>query len=105
MNILWGIIGIFVVLAIAFILSMNRKAINWRTIIGGLAIQLIFAFVVLKWEFGRKVLLEVSNAVQKLISYANEGISFLFGPLADSDFTGGTVFALSVLTIIIFFPH
>ncbi|HWK24353.1 MAG TPA: NupC/NupG family nucleoside CNT transporter [Ureibacillus sp.] len=103
MNILWGIIGIFVVLAIAFILSMNRKAINWRTIIGGLAIQLIFAFVVLKWEFGRKVLLEVSNAVQKLISYANEGISFLFGPLADSDFTGGTVFALSVLTIIIFF--
>ncbi len=103
MNILWGIFGIFVVLLIAFIFSSNRKSINWRTIVGGVAIQLIFAFVVLKWEFGRKILIEISNAVQKLISYANEGISFLFGPLADTNFTGGMVFALSVLTIIIFF--
>lgn len=103
MNILWGILGILVVLLIAFAFSSNRKFINWRTIAGGLAIQLIFAFIVLKWTFGRKILLEISNAVQKLISYASEGISFLFGPLADPDFTGGTVFALSVLTIIIFF--
>ena len=103
MNILWGILGIFVVLLIAFALSSNRKSINWRTIAGGLAIQLIFAFIVLKWEFGRKILLELSAGVQKLISYASEGISFLFGPLADPDFTGGMVFALSVLTIIIFF--
>ncbi|QCR32984.1 NupC/NupG family nucleoside CNT transporter [Lysinibacillus sp. SGAir0095] len=103
MNILWGILGIFVVLLIAFAFSSNRKSINWRTIAGGLAIQLIFAFIVLKWEFGRKILLDLSNAVQNLISYANEGISFLFGPLADTNFTGGMVFALSVLTIIIFF--
>ncbi|MCM3388034.1 NupC/NupG family nucleoside CNT transporter [Ureibacillus chungkukjangi] len=103
MNILWGILGIFVVLLIAYVFSSNRKSVNWRTIGGGLAIQLIFAFIVLKWEFGRKILVEISNAVQKLISYANEGISFLFGPLADPEFTGGMVFALSVLTIIIFF--
>ncbi|PYF08823.1 NupC/NupG family nucleoside CNT transporter [Ureibacillus chungkukjangi] len=103
MNILWGILGIFVVLLIAYVFSSNRKDINWRTIGGGLAIQLIFAFIVLKWEFGRNILVEISNAVQKLISYANEGISFLFGPLADPEFTGGMVFALSVLTIIIFF--
>ncbi|HWL13214.1 MAG TPA: Na+ dependent nucleoside transporter N-terminal domain-containing protein, partial [Ureibacillus sp.] len=103
MNIIWGILGIFVVLLIAFVFSSNRKAINWRTIAGGLAIQLIFAFIVLKWELGREVLLEISNAVQKMIGYANEGISFLFGPLANPDFTGSMVFALSVLTIIIFF--
>lgn len=103
MNILWGILGILAVLLIAFALSSNRSFINWRTIAGGLAIQLIFAFIVLKWEFGRKILIEISDAVQKLISYANEGISFLFGPLADTNFTGGMVFALSVLTIIIFF--
>lgn len=103
MNILWGILGIFVVLLIAYAFSSNRKSINWRTIAGGLVIQLIFAFIVLKWEFGRKVLLGMSSAVQKLINYANEGISFLFGPLADPDLTGGFVFALSVLTIIIFF--
>jgi Nucleoside permease len=88
---------------IAFLISSNRKSINWRTVFAGLAIQLAFAFIVLKWEFGRTVLLKISEAVQNLISYANEGISFVFGPLADPDFTGATVFALSVLTIIIFF--
>ncbi len=103
MNILWGFLGIIVIFIIAFSLSSNRKSINWRTILAGLAIQLIFAFIVLKWELGRKVLLGISNAVQDLISYANEGISFVFGPLADTNFTGGMVFALSVLTIIIFF--
>ncbi|MEK9198884.1 NupC/NupG family nucleoside CNT transporter [Ureibacillus sp. 179-F W5.1 NHS] len=103
MNILWGFIGILVIFIIAFLISSNRKSINWRTVFAGLAIQLAFAFIVLKWEFGRTVLLKISEAVQNLISYANEGISFVFGPLADPDFTGATVFALSVLTIIIFF--
>lgn len=103
MNILWGLLGILVIFVIAFALSSSRKSINWRTVLAGLAIQLIFAFIVLKWELGRKVLLGISNAIQGLISYANEGISFVFGPLADSNFTGGMVFALSVLTVIIFF--
>ncbi|MBD8026786.1 NupC/NupG family nucleoside CNT transporter [Ureibacillus sp. Re31] len=103
MNILWGFIGILVIFMIAFFISSNRNSINWRTVFAGLAIQLAFVFIVLKWEFGRKVLLAISNAVQNLISYANEGISFVFGPLADPTVTGATVFALSVLTIIIFF--
>ncbi|RHW38639.1 NupC/NupG family nucleoside CNT transporter [Lysinibacillus yapensis] len=103
MNVLWGILGVFVIMAIALLLSNNWKFINWRTIIGGLTIQLIFAFVVLKWEFGRIALLELSNGVQKLVSYANEGIGFLFGPLANPENTGGFVFAISVLTVIIFF--
>lgn len=103
MNVLWGFIGVLVIFIIAFLISSNRKSINWRTVFAGLAIQLAFAFIVLKWEFGRTVLLKISEAVQNLISYANEGISFVFGPLADPDFTGATVFALSVLTIIIFF--
>lgn len=101
MNILWGIVGIFVIFCIAFLFSTNRKAINWRTVLAGLAIQLIFAFIVLKWELGRQVLMAVSDAVQKLINYANEGIAFLFGPLVDA--AGGFVFALNVLTAIIFF--
>lgn len=101
MNILWGIFGIFIVFCIAFAFSSNRKAINWRTVLAGLAIQLIFAFIVLKWEFGRKVLVTVSDAVQKLISYANEGITFVFGPIVDA--AGGFVFAINVLTTIIFF--
>ena len=102
MNIIWGIFGIFIVLAIAFLLSGKRKAINYRTVLGGLAIQLVFAFIVLKWEAGRAGLEWFTLRVQDVINYANEGISFLFGPLANGE-EFGVVFAFQVLTIIIFF--
>ncbi|MFJ7951584.1 NupC/NupG family nucleoside CNT transporter [Lysinibacillus sp. NPDC096418] len=103
MNILWGIGGILVVLGIAFLLSNAKKSIKWQTILAGLSIQILFAFIVLKWETGRQVLLTFSDGVQNLISYANEGIGFLFGPLADPENMGGMVFAISILTVIIFF--
>ncbi|SHT56026.1 Nucleoside permease nupX [Mycobacteroides abscessus subsp. abscessus] len=102
MNLIWGIFGIFVVLGIAFLLSNKKKAINYRTIIGGLAIQLTFAFVVLKWEAGRSALQWFTMRVQDVINYANEGLSFVFGPLAGAD-QFGFIFAFQVLTIIIFF--
>ncbi|PSL36383.1 CNT family concentrative nucleoside transporter [Planomicrobium soli] len=102
MNLLWGILGIFVVLGIAFLLSGAKKSIKPRTILGGLAIQITFAFMVLEWELGRKALLWLSNVVQNVINYAGEGISFVFGPAADTT-NFGFVFAFQVLTIIIFF--
>ncbi|MEK4230095.1 NupC/NupG family nucleoside CNT transporter [Solibacillus sp. FSL H8-0538] len=102
MSIIWGIAGIAIVLGIALALSSDRKKIKWRTIGVGLVIQLLFAFIVLKWELGREMLLALSNGVQKLISYANEGISFVFGGLADIE-SVGFIFAINVLTIIIFF--
>lgn len=102
MNVLWGIGGIFTVLLIAFLLSGAKKSIKWRTILAGLAIQVLFAFIVLKWEAGREALTGLSNGVQSLISYANEGISFVFGPAADT-VNFGFVFAFQVLTVIIFF--
>lgn len=102
MNVLWGIGGIFTVLLIAFLLSGAKKSIKWRTILTGLAIQILFAFIVLKWEAGREVLEKLSNGVQNLISYANEGIAFVFGPAADTT-NFGFVFAFQVLTVIIFF--
>ena len=102
MNLLWGIFGIFVVLGIAFLLSNGKKSINYRTIIGGLIIQLAFAFIVLKWEAGRAGLIWVSDKVQNVINYAGEGIGFVFGPAADTE-GFGFVFAFQVLTIIIFF--
>lgn len=102
MNFLWGLFGIFTVLGIAFLLSNAKRSINIRTILVGLAIQVSFAFIVLKWETGRKGLTLLSNKVQEVIDYAGEGISFLFGPMADAD-GFGFVFAFQVLTIIIFF--
>ncbi|UOQ85396.1 NupC/NupG family nucleoside CNT transporter [Gracilibacillus salinarum] len=102
MHFLWGIAGIAVILGIAFLLSSKRKAINIRTILGGLIIQIFFAFVVLKWETGQTALKWFTLRVQDIINYANEGISFLFGSLANSD-EFGSIFALHVLPIIIFF--
>lgn len=102
MDYLWGIIGILVIIGIAIALSSNRKAIKWRIILSGLAVQLLFAFIVLKWEAGREALLWLSEGVQKLVSFANEGVIFVFGGLADAN-NVGFVFAISVLTIIIFF--
>lgn len=102
MDFVWGIIGIIAILGIALVLSSNRKAVQWRIILSGLAVQLIFAFIVLKWEFGREKLMQLSSAVQSLIGYANEGVTFVFGGLADPN-NVGFVFAMSVLTIIIFF--
>lgn len=102
MDFVWGIIGILGIVLIAIGLSNNRKAIQWRIIISGLVVQLTFAFIVLKWSFGREKLMQLSEGVQKLISYANEGINFVFGGLANPD-NVGFVFAMSVLTIIIFF--
>lgn len=71
-----------------------------RTIGGALLIQITFAFLTLETTVGQNVLLEVSEVLNKVIDFANEGISFLFGPLVEGE---AMVFALEVLTIIIFF--
>ncbi|PAE25258.1 MULTISPECIES: NupC/NupG family nucleoside CNT transporter [Bacillaceae] len=103
MNFVWGIFGIIVVLGIAFLLSSNRRAISVRTVAGGLAIQLIFAFLVLKWEGGRKGLEWLTMKVNDIINYANQGINFLFGGLFTDESGITFVFALQVLPVVIFF--
>ena len=103
MSFIWGLFGIVTVLGIAFLLSSNRKAINLRTILGGLAIQFAFAFAVLKWDLGKKALEKLTFAVNDIVSYANEGVNFLFGGLFQEGSGVGFVFAFQVLTVVIFF--
>jgi CNT family concentrative nucleoside transporter len=100
MQVLWGIGGMVVLLAIAFGLSTNRQAINPRTVFGALAIQVLLGVVALYWNAGRRVLEAASNAVQAVIDSSNEGIQFLFGPVLPKE---GLVFAFQVLPVIIFF--
>ncbi|WP_346940613.1 NupC/NupG family nucleoside CNT transporter [uncultured Clostridium sp.] len=100
MSILNSIIGIIFIFIVAFLLSNNKKKINWRTIIVGFLIQLGFAVVVLKSSVGKKVLEKVATLATSIIGYANEGINFLFGAAIPTN--GGMVFAFQVLTIIIF---
>ncbi len=94
------IIGIIFIFIVAFLLSNNKKKINWRTIIIGFLIQLCFAVIVLKSAVGKKALQKVATMATSIIGYANEGINFLFGAAIPTN--GGMVFAFQVLTVIIF---
>ena len=98
MAILNSIIGILFIFAVAYLLSNNKKHIKWRTIIIGFLIQVGFALIVLKWSVGRYVLSKVALGVQGVISYANEGIGFVFGSLTND----GSIFVVNVLCVIIF---
>jgi len=97
-----SLVGIVVLLAIAFAASTNRKAINLRTVGIAFLLQVLIGGFVLFFEVGKNVLASMSKAVSSVIGYANDGISFLFGSLASQD-TLGFIFAIQVLPVIVFF--
>ncbi|GHY88996.1 NupC/NupG family nucleoside CNT transporter [Vibrio cholerae] len=99
MAILFGIIGVTVLILCAYLLSESRSAINWKTISRALLLQIGFAALVLYFPLGQTALSSLSNGVSGLLGFADVGIHFLFGDLADTGF----IFAVRVLPIIIFF--
>lgn len=106
MDIIMSLVGVVTLLAIGFLLSTNKKAINVRTVGGALAIQAFFAGFVLYVPIGQQVLGGVSTAVADVIGYSQAGINFLFGGLGTDAMFGngvGFVFAVRVLPVIIFF--
>ena len=108
MQVMMGLMGIFVLLAIAVLFSNNRRAISLRTVGGALLLQSFVPAFVLLTDSGAAVLKSISAGVQTVIDSANAGISFLFGPLVSDKmfevFSGnGFIFALKVLPVIIFF--
>ncbi|QKS70460.1 NupC/NupG family nucleoside CNT transporter [Paenalkalicoccus suaedae] len=102
MNILWGLMGIAIVVGIGILLSTDRKAIKPRTILAGLALQITFAFLVLVSDVGRAALQGLTNVVNSIVGFTDEGINFLFGGLFEAEGIG-MVFAFQVLTVVIFF--
>jgi CNT family concentrative nucleoside transporter len=101
-NILWGLMGCTVIILIAFLMSENKKAINiWTVSIGFLA-QIVLGFVVLQWDFGMSIVQFLSDGVAKVMDYGVEGLSFVFGSLADKQGPAGPIFAINVLAIMIF---
>ncbi|WGK83372.1 NupC/NupG family nucleoside CNT transporter [Vibrio aestuarianus] len=99
MNILFGLVGVIVLMACAYLLSESRSSINWKTVLRALLLQVGFAALVLYFPWGQTALASMSNGVASLLGFADAGISFLFGDLANSGF----IFAVRVLPIIIFF--
>ncbi|MCF8779141.1 NupC/NupG family nucleoside CNT transporter [Vibrio sp. IRLE0018] len=99
MNILLSLLGVVALIGCAFLLSESRRSINWKTVSRALLLQVGFAALVLYFPWGQAALAGLSSAVSGLLSFADEGIAFLFGDLASSGF----IFAVRVLPIIIFF--
>ncbi|WP_104038515.1 NupC/NupG family nucleoside CNT transporter [Vibrio jasicida] len=98
MQIIFSLAGVLALLACAYALSDSRRDINWRTVIGAFSLQAGFAALVLYFPLGQSMLGSISNGVSGLLSFADEGIGFVFGELA----TGNFIFAIRVLPLIIF---
>lgn len=99
---LTGLLGIVVLLGIAWVASENRARIRWQTIAVGLGLQLALAIFVLWIPLGQLVFETLGNGFVALIGFTQTGSSFLFGDLADPA-SFGFVFAFQVLPTIIFF--
>lgn len=96
-----GVLGMIAILAIAVTFSDNRKAIKLQTVGFAFALQAGFAALVLYVPAGQSVLVSLSSGVQSVISFANDGIYFLFGDLGRQKL--GFIFAFNVLPVLIFF--
>jgi CNT family concentrative nucleoside transporter len=88
-------------LVIAFTFSSHKKSINWRTVGGAFAIQASVGALVLYFPPGIQFLLALTSYVENIISYSQDGITFIFGPLGNKSM--GFIFAFNVLPVIVFF--
>jgi concentrative nucleoside transporter, CNT family len=97
-----GLLGIVCLLLINYLLSDNRKRINWRMVASGILLQFVIAFMVIKIPVVRSGFEFLSGFFIELLNFSRQGAEFLFGRLMDPD-TMGFIFAFQVLPTIIFF--
>ncbi len=110
------LVGLIVIMAVAYAMSTNRRAIDRRTVAWGLSLQVVFALLVLKTAIGQEIFQRLGAAINRLLDFAFVGSSFVFGPLGDKEVWPrimttvlgaegaryGVVFAFQVLPTIIF---
>ena len=111
MDYLRGVIGIIVLVLIAFVFSKNKKAIDWKLVGIGILLQLIFGFLVIKVPAVQEVFNTISRGFVIFLDFSKSGAEFIFGELAKSYAPGdpnakhqlGFIFAFQVLPTVIFF--
>lgn len=103
MQLLNGLIGIVFLLGVLYLLSENRKGINWRTVFVALGLQLTFAVLVLRVEVVRHLFDFVSKFFVQVLGFTKAGSSFLFGSLVNDLDSFGFIFVFQVLPNIVFF--
>ncbi len=104
-----GLIGIIVILGIAFLMSNNRRRINYRVVLSGLAIQIALAVFILKVPVGKQIFGWLGAEVTQVLNMAHAGAAFVFGPLVDSDLltkafgpSNNLIFFFTIIPTIIF---
>ncbi len=80
-----GLLGIALILGLAFLLSNNRRAINYRLVGTGLAIQVALAIFILKVPFGQRLFQTLGAGITKILDFSKEGAAFVFGPLVNNE--------------------
>ena len=102
MKILLNLTGILLVLAIMYLISWKKKNISVKMLVKAVIAQFLIAVILVKVPAGRYVVSRVSDAVTSVINCGQDGLSFVFGSLADSSAATGSVFAIQVLGNIVF---
>ncbi|MDH6390950.1 CNT family concentrative nucleoside transporter [Parabacteroides sp. PFB2-12] len=100
-SLLRGLLGLVVVIVVCFLMSSDRRKIDWKLVAGGLFLQLVFALAVLYVPFVGVLLEGIGMAFIKLMDFTQEGINFLLGPYASK--ANGFTFLIHSLPIVIFF--
>lgn len=101
MKLLLNFIGILIILGLIFLLSWDRKNIPWKTVLRAVIIQFVLALLLVKIPIGKTIVSVLSDGVTAIINCGQEGLSFVFGSLADSASLGG-IFIVQTLGNIIF---
>jgi CNT family concentrative nucleoside transporter len=99
---LTGILGLLTMMLLAFLFSTNRRAIRFKTVAWGLGLQILFAFLVLRWAYGIYLFEKAGDGVNWLLDFAFAGSEFVFGPLGQKGSPMGFFFAFQVLPTIVF---
>lgn len=102
MKYILNLIGVLVVLGLAFLLSWNRREIKWKAVIKAVVIQFVLAILLVKVPLGKKIVSVLSDGVTAVINCGQDGLSFVFGSLADSGASAGSIFFVQTLGNIIF---
>jgi CNT family concentrative nucleoside transporter len=97
-----GLLGMAVLIGLAYLFSTARRAIKLKTVLWGLGLQLAFGVFVLNFGLGRRIFQGLGNLVNKLLSFAFAGSEFVFGGLGMKTSSFGFIFAFQVLPTIIF---
>lgn len=102
MKVFLNLLGIVVVIGLIFLISWDRKNIRWKAVGKAIIAQFVIAILLVKVPVGKMVVSAISDGVTAVINCGQNGLSFVFGSLADSSAPTGSIFIVQTLGNIIF---